>query len=949
MTKGRNPCNDLTRCNDLPRRNDLTATARTRHLQHAESTEGPHVSVDCLTCNHARNPLGVDDPRPKLSWKLHSGVKGQHQTAYRVVAASSCAHIDHGSYDLWDTGKVESSDSVFVKYAGRPLRSRQRCFWRVMVWDKDDRPSCWSGTARFEMGLLNRSDWKARWIAADAGYVIDLEVQPAPFLRRQITLDRDVVSATAYVCGLGYYELRINGQKAGDSVLTPAFTKYDRTVLYDTIDVTGLLGRGENAIGVILGNGWYNCFTEEVWMFAEAPWRHRPKLLFQLHIELADGTSLVVGSDTGWRVTTGPIIFDGLRNGEHYDARKELSGWDMPGYDDSSWKHASVIAPPGGDLRSSQMPPIRVTGTIRPVEVREVSPGTFVYDLGQNISGWARIRAEGPAGTEIVLRYGERLAEDGSLDQAPIARFVRTGEFQTDRYTMKGEGIETWEPRFTYHGFRYVEITGFPGTPTLDNLVGRVVHTDFDQRGVFECSNETLSSIQRCVRWSTLTNYHGIPTDCPHREKNGWTGDAQFSAEQTLLNFNPATAYAKWMRDFRDVQRPSGQLPGIVPTGGWGYNWGSGPAWDSAIVLIPWYVYLYTGDRTVIEEMYDSIRLYVDYMTQMAVGQIVEFGLGDWCPPYEGDPDHPRCPTAVTDTAYYYTNALLLSKMARLTGRYDDELKYAKLAEDVKKAFRDRFVNSSTGVVEGNCQTSMACALYQGLASDDDRELVFKRLVEQVELRKRHMDCGTLGAKYIMHVLTDNGRADLAYDIATQRSYPGWGYWIEQGATTLWESWSGDSSLNHHMFSDVSAWFYKGLAGINPVEEAPGFKHVVIRPNPVSGLGWVRAAHESMYGTVSSEWRIEGDRFELRVRIPVNCTATVMMPAEYCVSVTESGRPIDGSAGGSGNAEGGARSAGGGASYVEDGVLGICRRAGRISIEVGSGDYVFMARNVQRG
>ena len=270
----------------------------------------------------------MDDPRPKLSWKLHSGVKGQHQTAYRVVAASSCAHIDHGSYDLWDTGKVESSDSVFVKYAGRPLRSRQRCFWRVMVGDKDDRPSCWSGTARFEMGLLNRSDWKARWIAADAGYVIDLEVQPAPFLRRQITLDRDVVSATAYVCGLGYYELRINGQKAGDSVLTPAFTKYDRTVLYDTIDVTGLLGRGENAIGVILGNGWYNCFTEEVWMFAEAPWRHRPKLLFQLHIELADGTSLVVGSDTGWRATTGPIVFDGLRNGEHYDARKELSGWD---------------------------------------------------------------------------------------------------------------------------------------------------------------------------------------------------------------------------------------------------------------------------------------------------------------------------------------------------------------------------------------------------------------------------------------------------------------------------------------------------------------------------------------------------------------------------------------------------------------------------------------------
>lgn len=932
--------------NSQNRCTDLTAAEGTGSSLNTASTAGQHITVDGLTCNHARNPLGVDSPRPRLSWKLHSGARGQRQTAYRIVAASSIECLNQGRYDLWDTGKVESSDSVFIEYAGRPLRSRERCFWRVMAWDKDDRPSCWSETASFEMGLLDRSDWTARWIAADAGFAIDLEVQPAPFLRKQIILDRDVVSARAYVCGLGYYELRINGQKAGDSVLTPMFTRYDRTVLYDTIDVTSLLMRGDNAIGVILGNGWYNCFTREVWMFAEAPWRHRPKLLLQLHIELADGTHLVVASDTSWRVTTGPITFDSLRNGEHYDARKEMNGWDTPGYDDSAWKRASIIAPPGGSLRSSQMPPIRVTGTIRPVSVTEVSPGTFVYDLGQSISGWARITAEGPAGTEIVLRYGERLAADGSLERAAIERFVRSGEFQTDRYTMKGECKETWEPRFTYHGFRYVEVTGFPGTPTLDNLVGRVVHTDLEQRGVFECSNETLNSVQRCARWSTLTNYHGMPTDCPHREKNGWTGDAQVSAEQVLLNFDPATAYAKWLRDFRDVQRPSGQLPGIVPTGGWGYNWGSGPAWDSAIVHIPWYVYLYTGDRTVIEEMYDSIRLYVDYMTEMAVDHIVKFGLGDWCPPYERDPDHPKCPTVVTDTAYYYTNALLLSKMARLTGRSDDEQKYARLAEDIKQAFRDRFVDSSTGVVEGNCQTSMACALYQGLTSDDDRELVFERLVEQVELRERHIDCGILGAKYIMHALTENGRADLAYAIATQRTYPGWGHWIEQGATTLWESWSGDTSLNHHMFSDVSAWFYKGLAGINPDESAPGFKHVVIRPNPVSGLEWVRASHESMYGTVSSEWRVDEDRFELRVRIPVNCTATVVMPGEYCLSVTESGRPVDGSVDGPAGAEDGASRAEDGAPRGEDGILGVCRRAGRVSIEVGAGDYVFAARRV---
>lgn len=884
-----------------------------------EGVIGQPIAVAGLTCNHARNPMGLDDLKPKLSWKLYSNARGQYQTAYRVVAASSAGYLDQGCYDLWDSGKVESSDSVFIEYAGKSLDSRQRCYWRVMVWDKDDCSSDWSETAHFEMGLLSKSDWTARWIAADRGFTTTLDTVPAPLLRKEINLDQDVVSARAYVCGLGYYELTINGQKAGDSVLTPLFTRYDRTVLYDTIDVTDLLKRGDNALGVVLGNGWYNCFTREVWMFKEAPWRHRPKLLLQLYIELADGTIVVVNSDTSWRVTTGPIVFDGLRNGEFYDARKELPGWDMPGYDDGRWDHASIIAPPGGVLKSSQAPPIRVTGTIRPISVQEVSPGVWVYDLGQSISGWARISAKGPAGTEITLKYGETLAEDGSLDQSRIGTFVKTGEFQTDRYVMKGAGTEVWEPRFTYHGFRYVQVTGFPGAPTLDNLSGRVVHTDFEHRGTFECSDETLNSIQRCTRWSTLTNYHGIPTDCPHREKNGWTGDAQISAEQVLLNFNPATAYAKWMRDFIDVQRPSGQLPGIVPTGGWGFNWGSGPAWDSTIVLIPWYVYLYTGDRTVIEEMYENIKLYVDYMTEMSEDYIVEFGLGDWCPPYEGDPDHPKCPTVVTDTAYYYVNSLLLSEMARLVGRDVDVEKYGDLANNIKKAFRDRFLDSSTGVVEGNCQTSMACALYQGLTEDDDRELVFERLVEQVELRERHIDCGILGAKYAMHALTENGRADLAYDMATQRTYPGWGHWIEQGATTLWESWDGGASRNHHMFGDVSAWFYKGLAGINPDEGNPGFRHIVIRPNPVDGLEWVKATHESMYGTISSEWRVDGGRFELNVSVPVNCRATVMIPGPYSRSVSES------------------------TLGAEDGDVSISHRDNMAVIEIGSGDYVFVA------
>lgn len=374
--------------------------------------------------------------------------------------------------------------------------------------------------------------------------------------------------------------------------------------------------------------------------------------------------------------------------------------------------------------------------------------------------------------------------------------------------------METWEPRFTYHGFQYIQVTGFPGIPTIDSLCGRVVHTAFESLGSFECSNELLNKIQQCARWSTLTNYHGIPTDCPHREKNGWTGDAALSAEQVLLNFNPMTAYIKWLQDFKDIQRPSGQLPGIVPTGGWGFNWGS------AVLLIPWCLYVYCGDVSVLENMYDSMKNYVDFMTSMADEHIVDFGLGDWCPPTGGF-DVYKCPSAVTDTAYYYG-----------------------------------------------------------------------KLVEQVEVQGRHIDCGILGAKYVMHLLTGLGRADLAYIIATQTTFPGWGHWIVQGATSLWETWEGDASRNHHMFSDISAWFYKGLAGINPDPGEPGFKHIIFRPNPVEGLEWVRSSHECMYGTIICNWKVNAREFSIQVTVPANSHATLYLPKGYAGDITEGGNPI---------------------------------------------------------
>jgi alpha-L-rhamnosidase len=845
-----------------------------------------------LTCNSLTNPLGVETPRPRLSWVLSAAQRGQRQTAYRVLVASSPQVLARDRGDLWDTGRVRSDRSIQVPYRGRKLGSRQACHWKVRVWDAAGRAAAWSAPACWEMGLLEPADWSAQWIRSAYTTIESLPnvPPPAPLLRRVVDLRKKVAQARAYVSGLGYYELTINGRRIGDEQLAPAFTRYDVAAMYQTHDVTAALRRGENVLGVVLGNGWYNGFTAEVWNFREAPWRDLPKLRLQLEVVFDDGERLTVRSDREWRGSSGPIVFDGLRNGEHYDARLERPGWDAPGYDDRDWLPAIVVPGPGGVMRSQQMTPIRIVATHAPITLHEVKPGVWIYDFGQNLAGWAQLRVQGPAGTTVTLRYAERLHADGDLDQEHLRCFVKSGDFQTDRYTLRGGGVEVWEPRFTYHGFRYVQMTGFPGTPDLESLRAREVHTAFESRGEFTCSNELLNTIQRHARWATLSNYHGIPTDCPHREKNGWTGDAQLSAEQVLLNFDPATAYAKWMADFRDLQRPSGQLPGIVPTGGWGFNWGSGPAWDSAAILIPWYLYVYGGDTATLEAQYDCMRRYVDYMETMATDDLVEFGLGDWCPPHGGPGGH-KCPTAVTDTAYRYVDTLILSRVAGLLGKKSDARRYAALANRVREAFRRKFVNVETGQVTGNTQTSMACALYQGLVGGGEADRVLTALVAEVEARGRHIDCGILGAKYVMHALTEGSRADLAYAIATQTDYPSWGLWIRQGATTLWESWDGGTSRNHHMFSDISAWFYKGLAGLNPDPAAPGFKHFSVTPNPVGDLTFARARHVSPYGPIECAWRVEGPAFRLELSVPINTTATVRLPAADPATVRESGKP----------------------------------------------------------
>lgn len=899
------------------------------------------VSPVYLTCEHLLNPLGIDVAHPRLSWTLSCNGRDEVQTAYQVLVASSEELLEAGKGDLWDSGKVASDQSVLVPYAGKPLTSEARCFWKVRVWDRRGKRSAWSATASWTMGLLGEADWKGKWVANRAKLDADETLpetmkgrQPgaeslvtqriaSPLLRKTFEASKPVKRATAYICGLGFFELRINGGKVGDSVLEADFTRYDKRALYVTHDVTALIKQGANAIGVMLGNGWYNCHSRDAWDFDHAAWRNTPRLLFQMRVEYADGSSDLVVSDGSWKTALGPVVFDCIRNGETYDARLEKRGWDMAGYPEhpepvegrSDWKPVEIVDGPGGKLVAQSVPPVKVMETIRPVKLTEPKPGIFVFDFGCNVAGWCELSVAGPVGTRVTLRYDERLHADGTLDQQNAVH-VYSGEFQTDIYTLKGVGAETWEPRFVYHGFQYVQVEGFASKPTVDSLLAKVVHTSFDKTGEFECSDHLLNKIQRNTLRSYVSNFVGYPTDCPHREKNGWTGDAQLAAETGLYNFGAEAGYSRWMYDFDDCQREAGDLPGIVPTGTWGYN--VGPAWDSAYMLIPWYLYLYRGDAGPLKAHYEGFKRYVDYLTSRSQDHIVSYGLGDWCPP-EGGSSGYATPAALTSTAYYYVDAKIVAEVAKMLGKAEDAHKYSELAEEIRKAFIGKFYDPKTGTYEGGEQCGMAAALYQGLVPSGEKDKVMKALVAEIEKRGGHVWAGILGAKYILHALTDNGRADVAFGITTKRDFPSWGCWIEQGATTLWENWSGGGSRNHIMFGDIGAWFYEALAGINPDPAKPGFKHIIIRPRPVGDLRYVRAWHRSPYGSIGSSWNRGAGKLNLGIEIPANTTATVYVPAASVDRVTADGRHAS--------------------SY--QGVKFIGMQDGCAVFEVGSGTYVF--------
>ena len=843
------------------------------------------TNITKLSIEYLSNPVGIDTEKPRFSWIIESKDHDVQQVAYQIFVASTPEKTNEELADVWNSGKIISGNSVLVPYAGNPLSSGKRYYWKVRMWDKKGHVSVSAETAYWEMGLLVKNDWKGKWISAPKVYDWQKFVghrklmikagkeedpDPAPQFRKSFSFTKEIVQARLYISGVGYNVPYINGQKIGDHVLDAAFTRYDKTVLYSTYDVTRSLHSGENVLGVVLGNGWYNMVTSAVWGFDHASWRGTPALIAQLEIVFQDGSRQVICSDESWKVAPGPIVFNSIRQGEFYDARNETPGWNTAQFNDKQWFQPVVVSGPAGKLKAQMIQPIKITGTVIPKKITEPRPGLYVFDLGKNIAGFAQIKIKAPAGTEIRLKYSERLFEDGTVDQQDVAQHVAGGVVQTDKYTCKGEGIEIWHPSFVYHGFQYIEVSGLPEKPIPETITGMILHTDFESAGTFQCSNELFNKIQQNALSSYESNFMGYPTDCPQREKNGWTADAHLAAEMGLYNFKAQNGYAKWLGDIADEQRPTGELAAIVPSSGWGYFWGNGPAWDNAMVLIPWYLYQYSGDERILEQMYPNIKRYVDYLSSRAEDHIVKFGLGDWAPVKT------KTPPEITSTAYYYIDAVLISKMAGMFGYSADQKKYADLATEIKNAFNKRYYKGN-GIYDQGSQAGLACALYQDLSGDHSTETI-NALVLAIEKNEGKLDCGILGTKYLLHALSDNGHSDVAYKIVNQRSFPSWGYWMDQGATTLWEQWNGTESRNHIMFGDVSAWFYKNLAGIAPDSDQPGFKRISFRPYFSPDLKWVKASHQSMYGKIAAGWMRKDNNIYYTIAIPANTTGEITLP-----------------------------------------------------------------------
>ncbi|MCL4831810.1 MAG: family 78 glycoside hydrolase catalytic domain [Caldilineaceae bacterium] len=900
-------------------------------------------TITNATCEFRANPLGIDITRPRFSWQIQSDQPGTGQTAYRILAASAPKLLTPGKADLWDSGQVTSDQSVLVAYGGAALQSRQRVHWRVTVWDEEG-VAVEGEPGWFEMGLLKPADWKAKWIGATLTGGPRTNV-PAPYLRKAFRLSAKVKAARLYITALGLYECTINGKPVGEDVFNPGWTDYNKRVQYSVYDVTRLLKSEENVIGVILGDGWAAGY---VGMGARQNYVDRPRLLAQLEVTFADGSSQRIGSDRTWKHQFGPLLENDLIMGEAYDARLAMPGWDTNGFDDKGWRRVQAFGKWPGQLVATNGPTVRRIEEIKPI-ADPVEKGSFIsrsaiFDLGQNMVGRVRFQGSAPAGTTVTLRFAEVLDAEGNLYTTNL-RAARATDYYTFQGVKDGKGVEVWEPKFTFHGFRYVEVGNYPGTVDRDTITGVVLHSEMAQTGDFSCSDPLLNQLQHNILWGQKGNFVDVPTDCPQRdERLGWTGDIQVFARTAAFNMDVAGFMRKWAQDVADSQSPEGMIPAVVPIAFPMLD--GGPAWADAAVICPWTMYLCYGDRGILADHYAVMTKFMDWLQTVSPGHIrcaPEFegwpGFGDWLS------INAATPRDLIGTAFLAYDASLMAQIADVLGKTQDAERYRQLFADVKRAFGNRYLiggklaenpppasqrrqmmDGADSISRGNLkavdygpissevfntdlftptQTAYVLALHFDLLPESLRGQAVTELVADIERRDGHLSTGFVGAPYLPHVLSSNGRLDVAYQLLQQTSWPSWLYSVTQGATTIWERWDGYTedngfqdpgmnSFNHYAYGSIGAWLYNTVAGIEIDPQQPGYKHFVLRPQPGGGLTQAEGRLQTRYGEIVSRWEFSDHQFGWTVIVPPNTSATVHLPGKIDSVVRQNGKIVEG-------------------------------------------------------
>ncbi|HEX8461632.1 MAG TPA: family 78 glycoside hydrolase catalytic domain [Segetibacter sp.] len=892
-----------------------------------------------LNCELRTNPLGIDILHLDFNYvvtAVNKADRSLHQTAFQIIVATTPALLSSNTGDMWNSGKTLSDRTSYISYAGKPLQSSRRYYWKIKVWDNNNVVSNWSTPANFTTGILQAQDWKAKWIAAPWTSQSNRE---SFIVRKEFAVKKDILRAIIHTSGLGHYELSVNGNKTGDELLAPGWTNYEKTILYNTFDITQQLKTGKNAVGIILGNGMYNIKKDPVRYVKFLNTFGNLKAIAQIRLEYKDGTTETIVTDATWKANEGPVTFDNVFAGEDFDANLNPLGWDKPGFvTDTTWKTAAVTEGPGGQLKglSCSAPPIKAIDTLQPVKTTELKQGLWIYDFGQNASMMPRIRVSGPKGSYVRMIPTELLGKGGLADRSSATQDgVRPAWWQ---YTLSGKGKEEWFPKFFYQSARYLQVELYAAKeggalPKIELLEDVIVHSSATPVGTFETSNDLFNRIYELVKWAQRSNMMSLMTDCPQREKLGWLEENHLNGPSLRYNFNMAPLFRKSMQDMSDAQLENGFVPNIAPeyfiasTKKLTDGFRNSPEWGSSFIIVPWQQYVFSGDISLLKTYYKDMKRYIAFLSSSAKNNILTAGLGDW---YDLGPKAPwgsqLTPVPYTATAIYYYDNWIMSHIAKLLGNEDDAKLYAKAADEIRDAFNKEFYKPETGQYATGSQTCNAMALYLKLAAPEHRKQLVDAVVADIRKRGNGLTSGDVGYRFLLKALAEEGRSDVIFDMNNQSEKPGYGYQLKMGATALTEKWDASvgnfGSQNHFMLGQINEWFFNDVIGINSDQSGAGFKKIVIKPAVLENMDWVKGSFNSINGKIRSEYKKDKEKFVLKVSIPANTTATVYVPAAKVEDVTESGKLLS----------------------AAKGIKLISFEDGQVKIEVGSGDYTFASR-----